>query len=216
MELQVKTRTVLGKKVKHLRREGFIPGEVFGHGVPNKHVSVNAKDFNKLYRKAGEHTVIKLMADDGITVPVLISDVTEDTLNNRILSVDFHQIRMDEKIKTKIPIEFTGTAPAIKKGLIIVKVMSEVEVESLPGKIPHSLVIDLSHLEELGQSILAKDLSVPPDVKMFLPIEMVIATVSQRAKEEVVTPPPTSTAATEAEPVAAGTESSTAKTTNTS
>lgn len=188
-ELNVKTRTILGKKVKSLRGEGLIPAELFGKEIKNLHLSVPEKEFMKVYREAGENTVVTIITEDGKKIPALISNVTRDPFRNKILSIDLYGVRMDKEIRARVPIEFVGTAPALKNGLLVVKVMSEIEVEALPSKIPHRFEIDLSSLLNTGQSITVNDIRVPANVKIFAPKEAVIVTVQEPAEEKVVSPP---------------------------
>lgn len=191
MELAVKNRNVFGKKVKTLRREGFIPAELFGHGLTNKHLSVAEKDFNKVYRTAGESAIVNLVTEAGEKLPVLISDVQRHPLSGQFLAVDFHQVRMDEKIQIKVPVEFVGEAPAVKAGNILVKLINEIEVETLPQHIPHKFEVDVSGLTEVRQSIHVQDLKVPAEVKIRLEPNTVIATITEPAKaEEVAAPAP--------------------------
>ena len=199
MELETKNRNILGKKVEILRKDGFVPAELYGHGTQNRHLSVPKKEFSKIYKAAGEHTVINLVTEEKEKIPVFISDVQYDNLTNELLAIDFHQIKMDEKIQIKIPIEFMNEAPAIKSGFILVKVLNEVEIEALPDKIPHNFQIDLSILENVGQSIRISDLKIPADVKILNSPDSVIITVSEQAKEEIKTTP-TPTAETESAP----------------
>ncbi len=200
MELECKTRTITGKKVKSLRNQGLIPAEIFGHGVNNKHISVNQKDFSKIYRTAGEHTIINLTTEEKNKIPVLISEVQFDTLKNRILTIDFHQVRMDEKIQTKVPIEFYGEAPATKSGFTVVEVLNEMEIEALPNKIPHSIKVDLSGLEHPGQSVRISDLEKLKDFKIILGPETVIATVIKPTEEEKAVETPVAETAPETQP----------------
>ncbi len=208
MELKATTRTVLGKKVKNLRSEGVLPAEMFGHDVPNLHLSVIEKEFVKLYRAAGENTIIDLVTDDGKKNPALILNVSRDPLTQKILSIDLYRVRMDEKIKTKVPITFTGDAPATKDGFIVVKVTNEIEIEALPKNIPNRFTVSLAKLTSLGQAVHVSDLEAPKDVRILSNPTTVVVTINERAKEEVVTPPPTSTTA---ETPAAGTETATAE-----
>lgn len=195
MELKVHARIILGKKVKQLRAQGLIPAELFGHGIQNKHLSVPIKEFAKTYKEAGENTVITLVDEKGEKFPVLISDVIRDYLSGDIRAIDFHHIRKGEKIQAKVPIEFIGEAPATKKGLILVKVLSEVEVEALPEKVPHRFEVDLSELKEVGQSIAIHDLKIDKEIKLFTSSDTIIATITELAKEEEVPPAPTPEAA---------------------
>jgi len=183
MELKIQSRTVFGKKVSRLRNEGLIPAEVFGRGIKNEHVSVSAKEFSKIFKEAGENTVINLTDEKGKKLPVMISGVAHDQMKGLILSVDFHHIRMDEKIQAKVPIEFSGDAPATKKGLVLIKVLKEIEVEALPDRIPHRFDINISVLSEPGQGIFVKDLKADKDVKILMQGDATIVTVSETAKE---------------------------------
>ncbi|MDI6821036.1 MAG: 50S ribosomal protein L25 [Patescibacteria group bacterium] len=193
MELQVKDREILGKKVKSLRARGLIPAELFGHKIKNKHLTISEKDFTKVYKEAGEHTVLTLITEKDEKLRAIISDVTHHPLTGNFLSIDFRQVRKDEKIHAKIPIEFTGVAPAVKKGFILIKVLDEIEIEALPDKIPRCFKVELSKLDDLGQSISIHDLKIASDIKVLIPPETIIATVSEQTKEEIAPPPPTTT-----------------------
>ena len=201
----MQTRDVLGKKVKHLRKQGLVPAELYGRGLQNSHLAVTSKDFNKVFKQAGENTVVNLIINGEIAssrpfsqhqkggtrndkegrVAVLISGVTKHPVYDTVESVDFYQVRLDEKLKTKVPVSFVGESAAIKhQGGVLIKAMQEIEVEALPNDIPHSFVVDLSKLAELNQSFYIKDLVVNPQVKVLIDKESVIATVKPQMTEE--------------------------------
>jgi len=189
-ELRTLPRMAFGKKVKQLRRAGLVPGEMYGHDAKNRHVSVAAKDLAPVYRKTGTHAMVTLVDEkSGEKIPALIVDIQNDPISQAILSVDFHQVRMDEKIQAPIPVSFKGEAPALKKGFIIIRVLNEIEVEALPTAIPDHFEADLTKLEDRGQSIHVRDLAIPLDVKVLVPHDTVIATVSERTKEEEIAAP---------------------------
>jgi large subunit ribosomal protein L25 len=190
MDLSVKTRTKFGKATKSLRKTGVIPAELYGRGIANKHLSVDGKVFTKLFREAGEHTVINLVLEDGTKHPALVHDVERDYLTSNLSHVDFYEVRMDEVITAPIPFEFVGEAPAVKEFAgVFTRVMEDVEVEALPASLPKSFVVDISGLKELNQSIYLKDIKVPAGVKVLVDGETVIATVSApRAEEEILAP----------------------------
>ena len=184
MELKAKKRVILGKKVKHLRAEGFLPAELYGRGLTNIHLNVPAKEFAKLYKEAGENTVIDLDVD-GEKRPVLIYFVDHNPVTDKITHADFYAVRMDEKITTKAPLEFLGEAPAVKeKGAILVKAAQEIEVEALPGDLPHNIKINLGSLDDIGKSLYVKDLKPLKGVKFLEEGEMVIASVNAKITEE--------------------------------
>lgn len=186
MELSVQPRTILGKKVRTLRKEGLIPAELYGHGVKNVHLSVPAKEFNKLFKEAGETTVITLHVG-GEKHPVMVHEVLHDRILGDIVHVDFHEVRMDEKIRAHVPVEFVGESPAVKEfAAIINKAITEIEVEAFPQDIPHSFVVDLAALDVVDKSIYVKDLVVPKGVAVHLDAEMAIATATPpKVVEEV-------------------------------
>ena len=184
MELTVQKREILGKKVKSLRNQNFIPAELYGHDLKNIHLSVPAKDFSRLFRETGESTVINLVLGKE-KLPVLIHDVQKNLLTEDISHIDFYQVRMDEKITAAVPLEFIGEAPAIKeKGGVLIKAVHELEVEALPGDLPRNIPVDLSLLSDIGADIYIRDLKIGGKVKILAHPETVIATVAE-AKEEV-------------------------------
>ena len=189
MELQVQQREKFGKQVKALRESGLIPAELYGHGAENLHLSVSVKDFAKIFKLAGEHTIINVVLDEK-KIPVLINDVDYAPLNGAPRHIDFYQVRMNEKIKTNVPIIFIGKSPAVKeKEGILTKVMQEVEVEALPNDLPHDFKVDLSLLDDLEKSVYVSDLKISPKVKILVDENSVIATVKPFVEKVVVEAP---------------------------
>lgn len=190
MELTAEVRTVTGRSATNKwRKKGFVIGEVYGNGFDNVHVAIPAKDFAKAYKASGETTVVTLNAA-GAKVSVLIQDVVRDSFSGVVEHADFRQVRMDEKLTAYVPVEFTGESPAVTAGAILVKAISELEVEALPADMPHTLVVDLALLTEIGKSILVKDLPIDHK-KAVIKAEpdAVVATLSAPREEEVAAAP---------------------------
>lgn len=188
MELSVQKREVFGRKVEELRKSGLVPAELYGRGIENLHLSVAVKDFNKIFKQAGENTMVDLVIDSATSKekrPVLIYNVQNDPVTDQIASIDFYQVRLDERIKISVPLEFFGEAPAVKnKSGILVKTIQAVDVEALPDKIPHSIRVDLGRLSELDRGIAIKDLDIPPEVKILVDLENVVAIVKPPLSQE--------------------------------
>lgn len=184
IQLAVTPREITGKKVKSLRRDGLIPAELYGHGVANVHLTVPAKEFGKAFKQAGSSTMITL--DLGKEkLPVMIHDVLRDSVRDDILHVDFYQVRLDEKITARVPLEFTGESAAVKeKNAIVNKSLAEIEVEAFPQNVPHTIIVDLSALAEIDQSIYVKDIVLPKGVTTDLDGETVVATATEPISEE--------------------------------
>lgn len=184
MELAVQKREKFGKAVKSLREQGLIPAELYGRGVQNLHLAVLIKDFRKVLKQAGESTMINVILGNEKR-PAMIYEVATDPVTDEILNVGLYQVRLDEKIKIKVPLEFVGESMAVKdKKGILVKAMQELEVEALPTDIPRSISVDLSKLSDIGQSIYVRDLGVAGDAKVLAGPDSVVATVTAQMTEE--------------------------------
>ncbi|MFH1867315.1 MAG: 50S ribosomal protein L25 [Patescibacteria group bacterium] len=191
-ELNLLPRTITGKKVKEVRREGNIPAVVYGHGVKPQSVMVDYITFEKVYRQVGGSTLIDLKLETKQPVKALIQDVAVNPLTGKYQHVDFHQVRMDEKISAEVPIVFTGEAKAVKElGGILVKNLTQLRIECLPQDLQHEITVDLSPLEDFGNSIQVLDLKVPSTWKVLNNADELVVGVEQpRVEEEVVTAQP--------------------------
>jgi len=186
MILTAETRNKFGKSVHALRREGLVPAELYGHGAQNAHLMVNGKELHKALKSGGESQLIELAVGKD-KKSVMIHDVQRDYLSHEVIHVDFYVVRMDEKVHAKVPVVFLGEAPAVKgQGGLLNKSLTEIEIEALPGDLPHSISADLSVLVEFHASIYVKDLPVPRGVKILVDPGTVVATVMPPAKAEEV------------------------------
>lgn len=189
MDLAVQKREKFGKAVGALRKQGLIPAELYGRGIENLHLMVPAKDFLKAWKQSGANTVVNVLLDKK-KQPALIYEVKKNYLSGDIEHVDFYAVRMDEKIKAKIPLEFKGEAPAVKeKGGILNKVMSEIEAEALPADLPRNFEVDISPLDDINKSIYVKDIKAPAGVSIVVGGETVVATITPPVAEEKVEAP---------------------------
>ncbi len=206
MELTARKRSEGGKSVKLLRAEGLIPAELYGRGIENAHLIVEESEFRKVFREAGENTVIDLIVD-GEKRKVLIHDVQRHYLKGTILHVDFYQIREDEKVTARVPLKFRGESPAVKeKGALLNKAITEVEVRALPGDLPKEIDVDLAALDEVDKSIYIRDLSIPRGVEVTLDPDTVVATAMEREPEQEESKQESEEAAKEQEGTSSGKE----------
>lgn len=191
IELNTQIREVTRNKLKTLRKKGFIPAVVYGAGQKNISIQVDYQEFKKIFEQAGESTILKLK----IQTPnnkeeaknVLIHDVAKDPVSDKIIHIDFLQIRMDKVITTEVPLLFEGESLAVKnlEGVLIKNII-EVEVEALPKDLPHEIKVDISVLETFDDHIKIKDLKLPQGVNLTADPEEVITLVKPpRTKEEL-------------------------------
>ncbi len=184
--LTAEPRTLVGKQSDKLRRAGKLPGVLYGHNVKPQNIELNEKEFKKAFKQAGESTIVTL-AIEGKNYPVLIQDVQNHYLNDKATHIDFYAVSMTEKLTATIPIHFLGEAPAVKAlGGILVKNLSEVEVECLPADLPHAFEVDLTSLNTFEDAVRVSDLKVSDKVKiMAQPDETVVTVAPPRSEEEL-------------------------------
>ena len=184
--LTAQKRTVLGRRVKALRREGVIPAHVFGHKVKTIHVQIKASEFDKVFEKAGETGIIDL-AVDGEKRPVLVKNVQTHPVSDIPLHIDFYQVNLAEKVKVDVPLEIIGEAPAVHKkiGLLLTPV-TELEVEALPADLPEKIEVDVSNFENVGDEIKVKDLKVDRNkIEIHSDEELVVAQIGELVTKEM-------------------------------
>jgi large subunit ribosomal protein L25 len=192
-------RTVFGKSVAKLRKDGLVPAELYGHGVKNQHLSIPVKEFRKAYREAGTHGIVEVALPDGKTSSVIIASIDLHHLSGEFLSADLREVRMDEKMTAHLAIKFTGEAPAIKAGLQVVFVHTELPVEALPREMPAEIEISIDNLAEVGNNVTVGDIKMPKGAAIKEPADLVVVTVQEKKKHEEPTP------TAEAAPAAEGT-----------
>lgn len=178
IHLKTTVREKTARDAKVLRQEGFIPAELYGHNVGNIHLTVNAIEFEKVLRKAGESTIIELDMADGAKKNVLIQDVQYHYLNSQPIHVDFFEVSMTEKLTATVPIEFIGESMAVKAAAgTLVKVLTEVEVECLPGDLPQHFEVDISALKTFDDVITVGDITHDDKVVLKAEDDEVVAKV---------------------------------------
>jgi len=168
IELVAEKRSVLGKANKKLRVEGKVPAVIYGHGVASQPVTVDSRVMERVWRTAGGNKIISLKVADGRARNVLIHDVQVGRAQDQLTHVDFYVVRMDEVLKTEIPLHFTGESKAVFQDEgTLVKNLETVGVECLPGDLPEVLEVDLSSLDDFEKAITLADISVPEGVKLL-------------------------------------------------
>lgn len=183
-QLNAEKRTVLGKKVKQLRREGFLPANVYGKGLNSTSIQVKMADFEKIYKEVGDTGLIGL-SFDGKTKPVLVKSIQMNFQNHTPLHVDFFQVNLKEKVKAVVPLVIVGEAEAVvnKVGEMI-QAQSDVEVEALPDKLPESIEVNVESLAELGAQITVGDVTVPEEVTILTdPTQTIVKIAEIKAPE---------------------------------
>jgi len=184
LTLQAKVRT---RAPKVVRREKAIPGVLYGHGIDAQSIEFDEVAFLRVYRAAGETSLVQLDLGDGEEHNVIVRDLQRHPVRDNVLHVDLYQVRLDEKISAHVPLDFTGVAPAVKDlGGVFVHPISELEVEAFPQNIPHNIQVDISSLDSFDKVIHVSDITAPEGVEVLHEADEVVALVqAPKSQEEI-------------------------------
>ena len=190
IELKAKIRKDTGKKVEKIRKQGMVPGVLYGPTIKSQSLEIDLKEFEKIYKEAGESSLISLtLAKENFLV--LIHAVEINALSQKPIHVDFYQPRLDEEIEATIPLVFEGEAAAARDlGGTLVKNIHEVEVKALPQNLPHEIKVNIDKLKTFEDSILIQDLPLPQGVKVLKEADEAVVFVAspEKIEEELAKP----------------------------
>lgn len=182
--LAATSRTVTGKAVSRLRREGLLPAVVFGHGTTSEAVTLDAHAFDQLRRHVGASTLVDLSVDGQKARPVILHGIQVHKVTHRPLHVDLFAVRMTEELTVDVQLVGDGVAPALEAGGTLVHPTSSVKVRALPGDLPEVLHYDLSPLTSYDVVITAADLIAPHGVTIQAdPTEVIARVLAPRVEE---------------------------------
>lgn len=183
--LAAQKRDITGKKVGSLRRDGLIPAVIYGKNIDSINISLNTKEFNKIYKDAGGNTIVLVKIEGGNDKNVLIHRVDRDGVTGYVIHTDLYEVKMTEKITAKVPLNFIGDSKAVREmdGMLITN-KNEVEVECLPGDLIHEIEVNIEALDDFEKAIHVSDLRVPQGVVILDEPEETVATVEPPRSEE--------------------------------
>ena len=181
IELSVKPRLVLGKKVAALRRQGVTPANVYGRNLESKAVEVETVVLTHLLRSAGRNVIIDLRIEgEDSPRPVMLRAVQREPATSRLLHVDFYQVLLTQKMRAEVPLILVGEAPAVAEfdGVLLQSVDS-ITVEALPSDIPAHVEVDVSTLARFDDAVHVRELPIDPTkVHVMTDAELVVAKVA--------------------------------------
>jgi large subunit ribosomal protein L25 len=184
LNIKAEKRDVFGKKLAESRKNGLMPAVFYGPKDKAQPVFVSLADFKKVYQDAGESTIIKIDYG-GKKKDALIQEVDFDPVKGEPRHADFFAVDMTKEITATVPLEFVGSSPAVKGGAVLVTVMHEVEVESMPDVLPSEIVVDISVLKNPEDKITVADLKIAEGVKINADSEDVVV-FAELPKEEII------------------------------
>ncbi|MEK7208028.1 MAG: 50S ribosomal protein L25 [Patescibacteria group bacterium] len=172
-----------------LRNAGKIPAVFYGRKQASTSITLSAKEFEKVWKKAGENTPVTLQGPEG-EVETLIHEVARHPVTGDFRHADFYAFEKGQRLHVKIPIEFIGVAPAVKDlGGVLVKVMHELEIEAAPKDLPQKIEVDISPLATFGSIVTAREIKLPAGVILAASADEVVASVYEPKEEAVAEAP---------------------------
>ncbi len=164
IELSVRPRQVLGKKVAALRRQGLTPANVYGRNLESRSIEVETAVLTHLLRSAGRNVIIDLQIEgEKSPRPVMLRGLQRDPVTSRLLHADFYQVSLTEKVRAEVPLILVGDAPAVAElGGILLQSLDSIMVEALPGDIPANVEVDVSGLAQFDAGVHVRQLPIDP------------------------------------------------------
>jgi large subunit ribosomal protein L25 len=188
--LKAEDRKLSGRKVKTIRNQGFLPGNIYGKGVKSQAVQVDKKEFGQIYKEVGETGLVTLQVGE-VEHPVLVNNVQKHPVTDEPIHIDFRQVDLKTKVTAEVPVVVIGESPAEKQGIgTVVQYLNEVEVEALPADLLEKFEVDTSILTEVDQAIYVKDLKIDAaKIEIRTDGDEIVVKVEPPQKEEVVETP---------------------------
>jgi len=187
--LNVSNRSEFGSRTtRRLRREGLVPGIVYGGGKEARHFQVPEREARTVLLRGG--ALIDVQFDGSGATPVVVKEEQRDPVRGSLLHLDLLEVKLDEAIQAEVAIEVIGSeeAPGVKEGGVLEHVTHQITIEALPTEIPDSIPADVSGMA-IGDTLQLSALTPPEGVTFFLgegveADEVTIATLSPPRVEE--------------------------------
>lgn len=188
VELAAEKRSVLGKQVSRLRRQGWVPGVMYGRGFDPVSLQFKERSLRQLLSHVGGSQLVGVKVE-GAKKPqmAIVRDVQRDPTKGTLIHVDFYRVEMTERLTTEVPLVMIGESPVAQRAEgILMHGLSVIEVECLPGDLVDGLEVDLSDLIEVDQGIYVRDLAIPSGIDILTDPDEMIARVVPLKEEEII------------------------------
>lgn len=203
LELSAQTRTLVGKQVRRLRKEGWVPAVLYGPDGKSRPLQIPATEAEAVIGRAGtSHLITLSISGEPSALQVLVRGLQRDPIRRSLLHVDLYRVEMDKPIVVEIPIVLVGSSPVIERREgILLQGKQTLEIEGLPRDLIEAAEVDLSNLTEVDQQITVGDLSLPSTIRVLDdPDEMVVRVTPLAVAEEIVEEEAPAPSEAEAEP----------------
>lgn len=187
VSINSKLRQGTGKGyARKLRSKGRIPAVLYGAGVQNLNLSIDAHDLELLLQNENAlRGLLSLNIEDDPTTKktVMIREIQRDPVKDNLIHIDFHEISMNKKITATVPVVTTGVCKGVEEGGTLQIIRRELEIECLPKDIPDHIEIDITQLE-IGDSIHVEEIPLPGEIEIPHESNFTVLTIVSPRKEE--------------------------------
>lgn len=182
--LKAQARQVVGKQVKVLRRQGRLPAVLYGHTLPAPIlVTLEMREASRMLPSISASHLVTVEVD-GERYPALVRERQRHPVLGSLLHLDFQVVSMTETIRTTVYIVLEGEAPAVKNyDGIVVAALEQLDIEALPGDLPERITVDISHLEEIGDSVHVRDITPPAGVTILTDPDEIVTVITAPVAE---------------------------------
>jgi large subunit ribosomal protein L25 len=190
LSIALEPRTLAGKKVSRLRREGIMPATVYGKGVGPLSVQVETRTFTALLRQAGKTGLVELSIPGQPVQSAFIHSIQRHPVTREIIHADFWVIDLKTELNVDVPVHLVGESPLAARGDAVLNlILSTVTVRALPAEVPSHVEADVSALDGLDKNVHVRDLVVPGGKAAILTDgEQVVVSITPARTEEEETP----------------------------
>mgnify|MGYP000366941440 CR=1 FL=1 len=188
VELNAEARAVVGKGLRRLRDDGWVPAVLYGLGVESQPLQIRSGEAEDVVRAAGTSRLIAIRIGKAKQpIQAVVRDLQRDPIRRNLLHVDLYQVQMTQSITVEVPIVLVGESPLVEqRDAILLQGTQTVEIECLPGDLIDAIEVDVSELTEWDQQITVADLAVPSTIRVLSePDELVARLSALEAVEEV-------------------------------
>lgn len=187
LELKAEARQAVGKQVKQLRRQGYVPAVVYGQNMESSPIQIEQKALQKVLTQAGTHQLIALQIGKKKAQMTLARDIQRDAIKRSYMHVDFYAVNMKEKVTASIPLVIEGVSAAVKDlNGILLQGLNEVEIECLPADLVAAIAVNIESLATFDDIITVADLTVPSTITILSDPESMVAKVEAPRTDEMV------------------------------
>ncbi|MDH3673951.1 MAG: 50S ribosomal protein L25 [Anaerolineae bacterium] len=185
LDLKAEARQVVKGHAKELRRQGLVPGVVYGRDLATEPIQIDARALELVIMVAGSHQLINLQIGKDKPRLTLAREIQRDSIRRHFLHIDFYAVKMDQKVHAEVPLVFVGASAAVQDlGGILTQGLDQLEVECLPSDLVASITVDINGLVDINDSISVTDLVVPDTITVLSDPDSMVAKVEAPRKVE--------------------------------